>query len=70
MTTPLPHPLAAAEKTSAAASKAAASAPEAASWLALPAKPERRLTLAQRLAAEPEWTGTDNEGDDEDDSEK
>ena len=69
MTTPLPHPLAAAEKTSAAASKAAASAPEAASWLASPAKPERRLTLAQQLAAEPEWTGPDNEGDDDDESE-
>ena len=50
--------LATVNKRTPADARADASAPGAAAWLADPlATPTPRLTLAQRWALEPEWTG-------------
>jgi hypothetical protein len=50
-----PSEVLAQEKPTVTERKGTASAPEAARWLNHPTPPAQRLTLAQRLAAEPEW---------------
>lgn len=45
--------------------RASASAPEAAAWLIDPEPPHKPLTQAQRLAAEPQWEGPEEEEDTE-----
>jgi hypothetical protein len=43
----------------------ATSAPEAVAWLNHPEPTTKPLTQAQRFAAEPPWTGPDEDGDEE-----
>ena len=51
--------LASSKKPTAKESHAATSAAEAAAWLDNPTTPNKRHTLAQQLAAEPEWKEED-----------
>jgi hypothetical protein len=59
------NPAEALAETDRASPGSAASAPEAVGWLHHPEPAAQPLTLAQRLAAEPPWSGPDRDSDED-----